>query len=140
MNNTFLLESESFSLSLGFEVFESDISYPSNTVLTVSVSSAGFSASTKMDIDIKDIPTFYYELQKVYDFLKGEAKIQEPYGNQQYILFSGDKIGHILVSGMLNSNGVNGFWQELKFENCIDQTFFPQFLKKLSIFSNRYKK
>ena len=140
MNNTFLLESESFSLSLGFKVFESDISYPSNTVLTVSVSSAGFSASTKMDIDIKDIPTFYYELQKVYDSLKGEAKIQEPYGNQQYILFSGDKKGHILVSGTLNSNGENGFWQELKFENCIDQTFFPQFLKKLSIFSNRYKK
>ena len=140
MNNTFLLESESFSLSLDFEVFESDISYPSNTVLTVSVSSAGFSASTKMDIDIKDIPTFYYELQKVYDSLKGEAKIQEPYGNQQYILFSGDKKGHILVSGTLNSNGENGFWQELKFENCIDQTFFPQFLKKLSVFSNQYRK
>ncbi len=124
MNDTFLLESESFSLSLDFEVFESDISYPSNTILTVSVSSAGFSASTTMDIDIKDIPTFYYELQKVYDSLKGEAKIQEPYGNQRYILFSGDKKGHILVSGVLNSNGANGFWQELKFENCIDQTFF----------------
>ena len=140
MNNTFLLESESFSLSLGFDVFESDISYPFNTVLTVSVSSAGFSASTKMDIDIKDIPTFYYELQKVYDSLKGEAKIQEPYGNRQYILFSGDKKGHILVSGVLNSNGAEGFWQELKFENCIDQTFFPQFLKKLSAFSNQYRK
>ena len=140
MNNTFLLESESFSLSLGFEVFESDISYPSNTILTVSVSSAGFSASTTMDIDIKDIPTFYYELQKVYDSLKGEARIQEPYGDQQYILFSGDKKGHILVSGTLNSNGENGFWQELKFENCIDQTFFSQFLKKLSAFSNQYRK
>ena len=140
MNDTVLLKSESFSISLDFEVFESDISYSSNTILTVSVSSAGFSASTTMDIDIKDIPTFYYELQKLYDSLMGEAKIQEPYGNQQYILFSGDKKGHILVSGVLNSNGANGFWQELKFENCIDQTFLPQFLKKLSIFSNRYKK
>ena len=140
MNNTFLLESESFSLSLDFEVFESDISYPSNTILTVSVSSAGFSASTTMDIDIKDMPNFCNDLQKVYDTLNGKAKIQEPYGNQQYILFSGDKIGYILVFGMLNSNGVNGFWQELKFENCIDQTFFPQFLKKLSAFSNQYRK
>lgn len=140
MNDTVLLKSESFSISLDFEVFESDISYPSNTILTVSVSSAGFSASTTMDIDIKDIPTFYYELQKLYDSLMGEAKIQEPYGNQQYILFSGDKKGHILVSGVLNSNGANGFWQELKFENCIDQTFLPQFLKNLSTFSNQYKK
>ena len=54
MNDTILLESESFSLSLDFQVFESDISYPSNTILTISVSSAGFSASTTMDIDIKE--------------------------------------------------------------------------------------
>ena len=140
MNDTILLESESFSLSLDFLVFESDVSYPSNTILTVSVSSAGFSASTTMDIDIKDMPTFCNDLQKVYDSLNGEAKIQEPYGNRQYILFSGDKKGHILVSGMLNSNGANGFWQELKFENCIDQTFLPQFLRKMTAFSNQYIK
>ena len=140
MNGTILLESENFALSLTFQVFESDISYPSNTILSISVSSAGFSASTTMDIDIKDMPTFCNDLQKVYDSLNGKAKIQEPYGNQQRILFSGDKKGHILVSGVLSSNGVNGFWQELKFENCIDQTFLPQFLKKLSAFSNQYKK
>ncbi len=140
MNDTILLESENFSLSFDFRVFESDISYPSNTILTVSVSSAGFSAATTMDIDIKDIPTFCDELHNLYDSLKGEAKIQEQYGNQQYILFSGDKKGHILVSGILNSNGANGFWQEMKFENCIDQTFLPQFIKKLSTFSNQHKK
>ncbi len=137
MNNTILLESESFSLSLDFQVFESDISYPSNTILTVSVSSAGFSASTTMDIDIKDIPTFCNELQNIYNSLNGEAKIQESYGNRQYIQFSGDKKGHIWVSGILNSNGASGFWQELKFKNCIDQTFLPGFLKKLTTLSNQ---
>ena len=140
MNNTILLECENFSLSLDFQVFESDISYPSNTILSVSVSSEGFSASTTMDIDIKDIQTFCNELQKTYDSLKGEAKIQEPYGNQQYILFTGDKKGHIFVSGMLNSNVANGFWQELKFENCLDQTFMPQFLRKLTALSSKYTK
>ena len=140
MNNTILLECENFSLSLDFQVFESDISYPSNTILSVSVSSEGFSASTTMDIDIKDIQTFCNELQKTYDSLKGEAKIQEPYGNQQYILFTGDEKGHIFVSGMLNSNGANGFWQELKFENCLDQTFLPQFLRKLTALSSKYTK
>lgn len=140
MNDTILLESENFRLSLDFQVFESDISYPSNTILSVSVSSEGFSASTTMDIDIKDILIFCNELQKTYDSLKGEAKIQEPYGNQQYILFTGDKKGHIFVSGRLNSNGANGFWQELKFENCLDQTFLPQFLRKLTALSNKYTK
>ena len=139
MNNTILLECENFSLSLDFQVFESDISYPSNTILSVSVSSEGFSASTTMDIDIKDIQTFCNELQKTYDSLKGEARIQEPYGNQ-HILFTGDKKGYIFVSGMLNSNGANGFWQELKFENCLDQTFMPQFLRKLTALSSKYTK
>ena len=140
MTETIVLESENFCLSLEFKVFESDISYPSNTILSVSVTSAGFSASTTMDIDIKDIPTSCSKLQKLYDSLKGEAKIQEPFGDQQHITFSGDGKGHILISGKLNSNGANGFWQELKFENCIDQTYMPQFLKNLSSFSNQYKK
>ena len=140
MTDTIVLESQDFCLSLEFKVFESDISYPSNTILSVSVTSAGFSASTTMDIDVKDMPTFCSKLQKLYDSLKGEAKIQEPFGNQQHITFSGDGKGHILISGKLNSNGANGFWQELNFENCIDQTYMPQFLKNLLSFSNQYKK
>ena len=140
MNDTILLESENFMLSLAFQVFESDISYPSNTILSVSVSSAGFSASTTMDIDIKDVPKFCNELQNIYGSLKGDAKIQEPFGSKQYIAFSGDGKGHILVSGTLHSNGANGLWQELKFENCIDQTFMPQFLKKLTALANNYAK
>ena len=140
MTDTIILKSENFHLSLVFQVFESDISYPSNTILSVSVASAGFFASTTMDIDIKDLPVLCNELQNVYNFLKGEAKIQEPYGSRQYLVFSGDGKGHILVSGMLNSNGADGFWQELKFENCIDQTYMPQFLKNLTKFSNKYIK
>ena len=138
MTASVFLESDSFRLSLDFQVFESDVSYSSNTTLSVSVTSAGFSAFTTMDIDIKDIPTFCNELQNIYNSLNGEAMIQEPYGNRQYIRFSGDRKGHILVSGTLNSNGASGFWQELKFENCIDQTFLPDFLKKLTTLSTRY--
>ena len=137
MTDSIFLESENFRLSFDFQVFEADISYPSNTILSVSVTSAGFSASTTMDIDIKEIPTFCDELQKIYYSLNGEAKIQEPYG-KQYIQFSGDKKGHIFVSGTLHSNGANDFWQELKFENGIDQTFLPDFLKQLTTLSNHY--
>ena len=58
MKENVLLETENFNLSLYFQVFESDITYPSNTILYVCVSSAGFSASATMDIDIKDIPVY----------------------------------------------------------------------------------
>ena len=103
--------------------------------MSVYVLSEGFSASATIDIDIEDVVSFCKELQKVYDSLNGEAKIQEPFGNQQYISFSGDKKGHILISGTLNSNGVKGYWQELKFENIIDQALLPQFIKNLDVFS-----
>ena len=139
MNDKVLLESEQFSLSLDFQVFESDIEYPSNTILSVCVSSSGFSAATTMDIDIKSVCNFCNELENVCNTLKGSTKIQEAYG-KQYILFSGDGLGHIMVSGFLDSQGANGFWQELKFENCIDQTYFPSFLKGLANFTAKFKK
>ena len=133
-----MLESEQFSLSLDFQVFESDIAYPSNTTLSVGVFSSGFFASTTMDIDVKDVCGFCNELEIVYNTLRGSAKIQEAYGNQ-YILFSGDGLGHIMVSGLLNSQGANDFWQELKFENRIDQTYIPRFLKGLTDFATQFK-
>ena len=139
MNDKFMLESEQFSLSLDLQVFEPDIEYPSNTILSVCVSSSGFSASTTMDIDIKAFCNFCNELEIVYNTLKGSAKIQEAYGNQ-YILFSGDRLGHIMISGFLDSQGANGFLQELKFKNCIDQTYFPSFLKRLTNFTVQFKK
>lgn len=138
MNDTFTLETEQFSLSLDFRVFESDLACPSNAILSVCVSSSGFSASTTMDIDIRRVYDFCNELAIVYSTLKGSAKIQQAYGNQ-YIIFSGNGLGHIMVSGLLDSQGANGFWQELKFENFIDQTYLQRFLKGLTNFATRFK-
>ena len=138
MNNEFILQSLTFKLSLDFNVFKSDIAYPSNTILSVSVSSAGFSASTTMDVDIKEIAKFCDELEQLYSSLKGSTKICEPFGNRQYICFSGDGRGHILISGILNSNGLNGFWQELKFENSVDQTCLPSFLDELTAYVSQF--
>ena len=139
MIESVLLEAENFNLSLDFQVLESDIAYPSNTILSICVSSSGFSASTTMDIDIKAFCNFCNELEIVYNTLKGSAKIQEAYGNQ-YILFSGARLGYIMISGFLDSQGANGFGQELKFENCIDQTYFSSFLKRLTNFTVQFKK
>ena len=137
MTDVFVLESENFRLSLDFQIFEEDIPHPVNTTLSIHVSSAGFSASTTMDIDIKDIPIFCKNLKNIYASLTGTAKIQEPFG-KQHILFAGDKLGHIAMSGHLHSNGICGFWQELKFENAIDQTFLPPFLEYLTNISQMF--
>ena len=143
MNKEFLLENDSFRLSLIFNVYESDILYSTNTILSVAVTGAQFSASATMDIDIKDIQDFCNNLKHIYDCFAGTAKIQEPYGDKQYILFSSDKYGHVTVSGYLNSNGVNNFWLELKFENSIDQTHLltlfdglNEFLKQIHLASS----
>ena len=138
MNNTFILEDESFKLSLTFQVFKSDIAYPTNTIISVFVSSAGFSASTSMDVDIKEVSGFCDRLNEIYTTLKGEAKISEPFGYEQNICFKGDGCGHIFISGKLHSNGAYGLYQELKFENTLDQTHFPAFLKKITTYVRQF--
>lgn len=133
----FCLESENFRLLLDFRVFEEDISYPSNTTLKVSVFSEGFSATTDMDIDVKQMFGFCENLQTIYDSLRGEAKISEAYG-KQYLSFSCDRHGHIFISGYLYSCGINGFRHTMEFENVLDQSFLPSFMKDLAAFSKRY--
>ncbi|MBE5742700.1 MAG: hypothetical protein E7360_05245 [Clostridiales bacterium] len=62
MNNTFIIQNENFKLTLDFHVFKSDIEYPINTTICVYVVSAGFSASTIMEVDIKEVVNFYKAL------------------------------------------------------------------------------
>lgn len=139
MNECIAIKSEQFDLSLNFRVFDSDIQYGSNTILSVCVSSSGFSATATMDIDIKRLPFFCNELKNVYDSLNGKARLQEAFGDQ-YIEFCGDGKGHIGIAGQLESNGSDGFSQKLQFENRIDQTFLPAFLASLNSLANHYVK
>ena len=136
MTEHFLLEGEHFRLSLDFDVLESDIIYPNNTTLTVSVFSDGFSAMTRFDIDAKRIPAFYMGMKRMYETLEGEVVIAEAFGNQ-HVTFTCDRYGHIYISGFLCAGGANGFLQELKFKNALDQTFLPPFLKELERFSTK---
>lgn len=133
------IETSQFKIKLQIKVFDSDLNYLSNTIMTVAVDSDGFSAVADMDVDIKQLIAFADDLTKLYNTLKGVAKIQEPYGMQQFIEFSGDGIGHIYISGKLNSFGQNGSAQELKFENSVDQTCLPKFISNLSDVCCKYR-
>lgn len=132
------IEKDNFSISFQLNVFESDIQYSSNTILTVAVESDGFCAESNMDIDIKEFAAFVDTLTALFSTLKGNAIIQEPYGQKQYISFSSDNTGHVFINGKLNSNGRNGFSQELVFENSIDQTYMPDFISSLSELCKKY--
>jgi len=137
--NTFSIESPDFTLRLQFKVFESDISYPVNTELTVFVESDGFAAHTQMDTDIKQIRSFVKDLSALYSNLQGAAKIQESYGYQQYISFSGDRTGHISIRGELHSMRHVEYRNTLQFENDVDQTYLPPFINALSAFCAQYR-
>ena len=52
------LTAEAFSLVLNMVVFESDMQYPANTILKVTVESDGFRACSTMDIDIREFKIF----------------------------------------------------------------------------------
>jgi hypothetical protein len=133
------IKSADFDICFLLKVFETDIAYPSNTILTISVNSDGFCANTDMDIDIKEFVAFVDSLSSLYKTLNGTALIQEPYGERQFVEFSADRFGHIRIRGELSSNGRNGFVQKLNFENCIDQTYLPDFIKNLSLRCAEYR-
>ena len=131
--NTFTIESPDFTLRLQPKVFESDLRYPSNTIMTVFINSDGFSANGEMDLDIKRFKGFIKDLSALYSKLQGNAKIQEPYGYQQYIEFSGDRTGHIVIRGELHSMRPD-HRHTLQFENDVDQTYLPPFINALTSF------
>jgi hypothetical protein len=133
------IKSANFDICFLLKVFETDIAYPSNTILTISVNSDRFCANTDMDIDIKEFVAFVDSLSSLYKTLNGTALIQEPYGERQFVEFSADRSGHFRIRGELSSNGRNGFVQKLNFENCIDQTYLPDFIKKLSLLCAEYR-
>lgn len=129
------LESNTFSLVLNPNIYYSDIKFPENTILKITLKSSGFCAQTSMDIDIKEFKIFISEIENLYNTLKGSAEIIESYG-KRHIKFSADRTGHIYVTGILSSNGSDGYFQTLEFENSFDQTYLKSFvysLKELSI-------
>ncbi|MBP3381117.1 MAG: hypothetical protein J6L00_00605 [Clostridia bacterium] len=134
-----LIKSANFDIRLQLKVFDEDIEYSSNTILTISVNSDGFCASTDMDIDIKQFVAFVDALSSLYSSLTGSAVIQEPYGEQQFIEFCTDRSGNISIRGELSSNGRKGFMQKLTFENCIDQTYLPEFVNSLTLCCAKYR-
>ena len=130
-----ILESGSFCLRLSLNVYESDIGYPINTHMAISVTCNGFSAKSDMEIDIRDFAGFSMKLMAVYKTLKGEATIREPYGHEKFIAFTADRTGHIAVKGYLCDDSQSN---ELRFETVFDQTYLKAFAGELALAYSGY--
>lgn len=125
------LEAENFLLELSPVIYESDLSFPVNTSLGIRVFSYEFSAESAMEIDVHGLADFAVCLNKLYETLKGSAKLEEPYGAHSYIEFIACSGGHIEVRGRIHNGNAYGYKQELVFENEFDQTYLKCFAKDL---------
>ena len=131
--NNHILQTDNFKLSIQPDIYEDCINTPENTILHVCVENSGFSATTNLDIDIKEFAKFSQDLKSLYDKLSGEAIIKESYNMVQYIKFSADKTGHILVDGYLKNMD-----NELTFTSSFEQTYLQSFTNELNNSYNKY--
>ena len=125
------LESENFLLEFNPTVYENDLSFAVNTSLGIKVFSYGFSADSVMDIDVRGLAGFSISLNRLYETLKGSARLEDPYGVHSYIEFIACSGGHIKVKGSIHNGNAYGYEQELAFENELDQTYLKSFVKAL---------
>lgn len=133
-----ILESVNFAISIEPQIFGYDRNLPTNTILRIEVESDGFAANTTMDTDIKYLAKFSNDLCHLYKNLKGQARLEEPYGQHMYLSFIGDGRGHIEIEGQLRKSNSSGSEQVLEFENVIDQTYLKPFCFDLLSFYENY--
>lgn len=125
------LGTENFMLELDPKIYQEDIGLPINTLLSVKVNSYGFAGACEMDIDARKLAVFSMQLKEMQETLKGTVKLEEPYGEHNYIEFITAERGHIKVRGYLSENAY-GDEHELTFENEFDQTYLKPFAQALS--------
>ena len=128
---TYTLTGQDFSLVLEPNVYEDEVHLPTNTLMKVKVESTGFSGNGVFDVDAKELGQMALALDEMYETLKGEAEIREPYGFEQFLRFVGNGRGQIWVTGFL-CGGFHGLdTQQLRFENVTDQTCLCVFAREL---------
>lgn len=123
----YYLKTDNFCMEWSIEHLDKEPLSPVNAIMMVKAESYGFCGMGEMDIDMKAFLGLLNQLENLYDTLFGEAIIQEPYGNKQFIRFEGDGKGHIMISGLL-AVSINDCSHSLHFENQIDQTELGRFI------------
>ena len=69
-----ILEANKLHMELDMNIFETDIKYSSNTIMSTTLKCNEFSAQTSMDIDIKEFAVFAEKIFAMYEKLNGAEK------------------------------------------------------------------
>lgn len=98
-----------------------------NTEFNVQVFSDGYSGKSEFIVDINDLREFIIELYNLNKTLKGTAVIKD-LSIGSYVEFEIDKMGRIIVSGILFDNHKK---QSLSFKFEVDQTYIKELSDEL---------
>jgi hypothetical protein len=107
----------------------------SGGVCYLEVVSKPFSVATDFFFDTHSLKDFVKNLEEIEINFVGEAKLGLEY-EEPYILFRGDRLGHVKVSGLLIDTREN--MQKLEFSFQTDQTSLRPFIANLREICNSY--
>lgn len=129
MHMKYNLDAQVFKFGFTAEQCEKEC-YVADSLMNIYIECDGFSAAAVLEMNRQDIVRFSMELYHLYRTLNGTAVIRELYNHDNFIEFSADALGHILVKGNL-CNYSHCHKKELYFENEFDQTYLKDFAAKL---------
>lgn len=99
---------------------------PYNSIVLIKVESNGFCGETETEISAKNLRIFLATLTDMYSKLKGGVSLENlDYGSNLKITC--DKLGKIHFEGII----INYTFQQLQFNNLIDQTYLHTFVKNV---------
>ena len=116
-----------------FRHFKEDEAYgnPYNCTFDLHVRSGNFTGYAEgCEYDYKELQRFTRQLEDLYLFKTDRVELKE-IGYGSTVLFEGDGVGHISISGTLFGHAKR---QVLQFEFTVDQTALPPFIDQLKEF------
>ena len=124
-----LISSENFKFDFTIELCdlnEEKNGNPYNSSVSIKVESDGFCGMTEKTISSKNLRLFLANLTEMYNTLQGETVLKNlDYGSNLKIRC--DKLGKFHFEGTI----INDSFQQLQFNNIIDQTYMQDFIKNL---------
>jgi hypothetical protein len=101
----------------------------------ISVSAGAWSGDISESIDTDSLVSFRQQLQALYSRLEGKAKF-EPIEPSINLTLKGDRLGHIVVSGVADDQPAIG--NKLHFHFDLDQTYLPLLVSQIQMIENAY--
>ena len=132
-----ILNHGDFTLTISWNVYESDLNFPVNTTACISVSDRNFSCRASMDLNAEGAAMFSKDLSSLYKNLSGKAVLRQPYGSEMFISFEACPHGHICIKGRLDMLNDRDSCS-IEFTKTVDETSLKSFSLENEAFLSKY--